>query len=104
MEVEIAYALPERQYLFTLEVVPGCTVEQALEQSTLSVQLPDLNWRAHTLGIFGKPATLTTILSPHDRIEIYRPLQADPKALRQQRVRRNRRAIAQQLQQRARKS
>jgi putative ubiquitin-RnfH superfamily antitoxin RatB of RatAB toxin-antitoxin module len=86
MQVEVVYALPDQQFIISLEVAPGCTVSQALEQAQLSNHLPDLHWQTAKMGIFSRPATMDTILAPFDRIEIYRSLLIDPKAARRAKV------------------
>lgn len=92
MRVEVVYALPERQSLVTLEVEEGCTVLQAARLSGLVEQYPELQWESIMLGVFGKrvekPAEV--FLREGDRVEIYRPLQIDPKAVRKQRAEKNR--------------
>lgn len=86
MQVEIVYALPTEQFVLTLEVAPGCCVLEALQQVQFSAAIPPLDWQTAQLGIFGKKVALSTVLVPYDRIEIYRPLQADPKTARRNRA------------------
>ena len=86
LRVELIYALPERQVIIEMEVMPGTTVGQAIDQSGIAQRGADMA-RA-TVGIFGKRVTRETVLTAGDRVEIYRPLTADPKALRRQRKRR----------------
>lgn len=78
--IEVAYALPDQQYLYAMEVPEGTTVEQAIQQSELLEEVPGLNYEK--VGIFYKPVKLDTVLKVGDRVEIYRPLIADPKARR----------------------
>lgn len=92
MRIEVAYALPEKQYLLTEEVQEGCTVGQALEASELLQELPDLN--IDKVGIFGRPVDKETILREGDRIEVYRPLKADPRDRRRKKVEDERRQQA----------
>ncbi|GAB6034458.1 RnfH family protein [Galenea microaerophila] len=80
--VEVVYALPDKQYLYEMEVPEGTTVEQAIQQSGILEEIPDLNYEK--VGIFYKPVKLDTVLKAGDRVEIYRPLIADPKARRRQ--------------------
>lgn len=93
--VEVVYALPGRQHLIALQVEEGCTVLAAAQRSGIAQAFAesdgnnrDIDWGAIVLGIFGKiveqPAQ--TLLREGDRIEIYRPLIADPKAARRQRA------------------
>jgi len=80
--VELVYALPDKQYFYEMEVPAGTTVEQAIQQSGILEEVPDLNYEK--VGIFYKPVKLDTVLKAGDRVEIYRPLIADPKARRRQ--------------------
>lgn len=79
IEVEIVYALPQHQFLRRITVPNGVTVEQAIALSEFSKLFPNINWVSQKIGIFGKLTTLDTVLQSNDRIEIYRPLQCDPK-------------------------
>jgi putative ubiquitin-RnfH superfamily antitoxin RatB of RatAB toxin-antitoxin module len=87
LNIEVVYALPERQVLLALEVEPGTTVHEALEQSGIRHHFPALDTTAGQLGIFGKRVKGSAVLRDGDRIEIYRPLNADPKDARRQRAR-----------------
>lgn len=84
--IEVAYALPERQTLLKLAVPGGTTVEQALAVSGILLLHPEIDLSQQRTGIFGKFVTCDHVLEPGDRIEIYRPLTADPKASRHARV------------------
>jgi len=86
IEVEVAYALPERQTLLRLNVPVGTTAEQAVQRSGLLARYPDLDLSANKLGIFAKVVPPQRELREGDRVEIYRPLIADPKAVRQKRA------------------
>ena len=88
LQIEIVYATPDEQVLLQLEVEPGTTIGQAIEQSGIESRCPGLNASAAPVGIFGKRARRDTPLKDGDRVEIYRPLVADPKAARRQRARR----------------
>ncbi len=88
MQVEVVYALPERQAVVQLEVPEGTTVYQAAVASKLADQFPDIDLETIPMGVFGvrvKTAT-TTILHPGDRVELYRSLIADPKENRRSRA------------------
>jgi putative ubiquitin-RnfH superfamily antitoxin RatB of RatAB toxin-antitoxin module len=87
INVEVVYALPERQILLALEVAPGTTVHEAIEQSGIVQHFPGLD-AGGRCGIFGKRVKRDAILKEGDRIEIYRPLIADPKDSRRRRARR----------------
>lgn len=82
--VEIAHALPGRQELRRVELPEGSTVEDALAASGLSEQFrkPD----SGRVGIYGKAVRTDAVLRDGDRVEIYRPLRADPKDLRRARA------------------
>ena len=91
--VEVAYALPDRQEIRQLKVQPGCTPLQAVLLSGIAQDFPGLDPDHADLGIFAKnldgktmPLPAEYRLQGGDRVEIYRPLQADPKLARQQRA------------------
>ena len=84
--VEVAYAEPGIQRLIPLMVDSGASAEQAIRQSGILTEFPQIDLGIHKIGIFGKHVTLHTPLRPRDRVEIYRPLIADPKAIRRQRA------------------
>lgn len=84
MRIEIAYALYEEQFLDVEEVAESTTVEQALEGSKMLQRFPDLN--TEKVGIFGKLVNHDQVLREGDRIEIYRPLKADPRDRRREKV------------------
>ena len=86
MLVEVAYALEKKQTLLELEVSEGTTLEQAVELSGIIDIYPQIDLTKDKTGIFGKIAKLDTILREKDRIEIYRPLIADPKQIRKERA------------------
>ena len=89
IQVEVAYALPERQRIVVLEVMPGCTAYEAVLQSGIIREFPDIDPAQADMGIFshnldGKslPLPKDYKLKAGDRVEIYRPLQLDPKQAR----------------------
>lgn len=84
--VEVAYALPEKQYLRHVTLEEGATVEQAIHASGLLALRTDIDLAKNKVGIYSRPVKLTDVLSDGDRVEIYRPLIADPKELRRQRA------------------
>jgi len=88
INVEVAYALPEKQVIRALNVDAGTTIGAAIVLSGIMMDFPELdNELEHAkVGIFGKIAAVTTVLSDGDRVEIYRPLIADPKEVRRQRA------------------
>ncbi|MFA7281686.1 MAG: RnfH family protein [Sterolibacterium sp.] len=92
LHIEVAYALPQQQELIRFELPAGSTLQQALEASGLLQKYPELDLAKNKFGIYGKLARLETPLRDHDRVEIYRPLLADPKETRKQRAAENKAA------------
>lgn len=82
MRVEIAYARPERQILETLDVPTGARVRDAVEQSGLCRRFPEIDLERDGAGVFGRRVSLDRELREGDRVEIYRPLEIDPKERR----------------------
>lgn len=86
LRVEVIYALPEKQVLIPLHLPPGSTVRDAVAASGLDQAYPDVDFSALKLGVWAKLVKPDTALRDHDRVEIYRPLIADPKEVRKQRA------------------
>ncbi|KFC79028.1 RnfH family protein [Buttiauxella agrestis] len=86
IKVEVVYALPEKQYLLKVRLAYGSTVEQAIAASGILELRTDIDLTKNKVGIFSRPVKLTDTLNDGDRVEIYRPLIADPKELRRQRA------------------
>jgi putative ubiquitin-RnfH superfamily antitoxin RatB of RatAB toxin-antitoxin module len=86
IRVEVAYALPERQSLLALDVPEGTTAMEAIARSEICERHPEIDLATAKVGIFGKLTKLDTPLRDHDRVEIYRPLIADPKEVRRARA------------------
>lgn len=84
--VEVAYALPDEQTLIELEVPADATVEAAIRRSGILERYPQIDLASDKVGIFGKMCKLDAELRHKDRIEIYRPLIADPKESRRQKA------------------
>jgi len=84
--IQICYARPDRQFLLDCVVAAGTTLLQAVQESGIVQQAPDIDVSVMKVGIYGKLKTLDTVLREHDRIEIYRPLIADPKDSRRRRA------------------
>ena len=93
IRVEVAYALPGKQVLLELEVEEGASVREAIERSGLLARFPGIELAHGRVGIFGKRGRLDAPLSDRDRVEIYRPLIADPKDARRERARRSPRRV-----------
>ena len=88
INVEVAYALPGKQIIRAVNVDGGTTIGAAIVQSGIMIDFPELDNELETskVGIFGKASTMTTVLADGDRVEIYRPLIADPKEVRRKRA------------------
>ena len=86
IQVEVVYARPERQEVIHLKLPAGSTIQQAIEASGLAQRYPELAAGGVKTGIYGKLAKADTALRSQDRVEIYRPLIADPKEVRKQRA------------------
>ncbi|NIF21048.1 MULTISPECIES: RnfH family protein [Pantoea] len=87
--VEVVYALPEKQYLQSVKLEQGSTVEQAIVASGLLRLRKDIDLSVNKVGIYSRPVKLSDVVEEGDRVEIYRPLIADPKELRRQRAERS---------------
>ncbi|MCU7944358.1 MAG: RnfH family protein [Candidatus Thiodiazotropha endolucinida] len=86
MIFEVAYGKLDEQALLSIESAEPLTAEQAIEASGILQMFPEIDLKANKIGIFGKAAKLDTVLSEGDRVEIYRPLIADPKEARKKRA------------------
>lgn len=84
--VEVAYALPHRQAVVCLQLPRGTTAMEAAQRSGIASQFDDVDLENATLGIFSQIVAHGHVLRDGDRVEIYRPLTADPKAVRQARA------------------
>ncbi|NOT14937.1 MAG: RnfH family protein [Methylotenera sp.] len=84
--VEIAYALPDTQLIIPLHVKAGVTAQEAIQASGMLKKFAEIDLNVNKIGIFGKLTKLDTPLRHLDRVEIYRPLIADPKEVRKQRA------------------
>lgn len=87
MQIEVAYAKPEEQVIVALEVGADTTVAEAIRQSGLLQRFPEIDLEtSNKVGIFGKVCGLEQTLKAGERVEIYRPLLADPKEARRNRA------------------
>lgn len=84
MRIELVHALPQRQERIVLDLAPGSTVLDAIEASGLLRRLAPIE--IGRIGIWGRPVSPDTRLRDRDRVEIYRPLIADPKKVRRERA------------------
>jgi len=86
VQVYVSYATPGDEFIHPMRVAPGTTIVQAIEGSGVLARFPEINLVTQPVGIYGKKKTLETVLRERDRIEIYRPLVADPKDSRRKRA------------------
>jgi putative ubiquitin-RnfH superfamily antitoxin RatB of RatAB toxin-antitoxin module len=86
IHIEVVYARSDRQKAVPLTLAEGATVQQAIERSGLLAEFPEIDLTRNKLGVWNKLAKPDQVLRDHDRIEIYRPLIADPKEVRKQRA------------------
>ena len=86
IKVSVCYAAPGQEWLQTLELPLGSTIEQAIVRSGVLDAIAGLDLATHPVGIYAKKKPLDTVLRAHDRVEIYRPLLADPKESRRKRA------------------
>lgn len=86
IQVEVVYALPNEQQLLKLKVPAGTTVSDAVRLSGLAEKYAEIDLEKGKFGIFGKLSKPDTVLREKDRVEIYRPLIADPKEVRRRRA------------------
>lgn len=86
VHVVVCYATPTQEFLRELVVEEGTTIGAAIEASGVLAAFPDINLVTQPVGIFAKKKTLDTVLRERDRVEIYRPLVADPKDSRRKRA------------------
>jgi len=84
--VTVVYATAERQVVQTTACVPGSTIESAIRACGILEQFPAIDLAHQAVGIFGERRSLATPVAAGDRIEIYRPLAADPKEARRRRA------------------
>jgi putative ubiquitin-RnfH superfamily antitoxin RatB of RatAB toxin-antitoxin module len=84
IDVEIVYALPDRQVLRRILIPDGSTVGDAIRASGLRAEFPEID--PTRVGIHGKPVPVDATLRDGDRVELYRPLRADPKEIRRTRA------------------
>ncbi len=81
---EVAFALPERQLLLPLTVPHGTTAIEVVRLSPVAAEFPDIDFSDPKLGVFSKPVSHDYVVREGDRVEVYRPLTADPKEVRRQ--------------------
>jgi putative ubiquitin-RnfH superfamily antitoxin RatB of RatAB toxin-antitoxin module len=86
LKVEVVYATPERQMSYMLELEEGATVGDAVARSGALAEFPEIDLTRNRVGIYGRLVTLGARLGDGDRVEILRPLVADPKEARRRRA------------------
>lgn len=86
IQIEVVYAKSERQEVVHVSLPAHSTVAQAIEGSGLLAKHPEIDMNKNKLGIYAKLVKADTVLRDRDRVEIYRPLIADPKEVRKQRA------------------
>ncbi len=84
--VEVAFGLPSEQVILPVELPAGATVRDAIEQSGILERFPEIDLAVNKVGIWDKVTTLDHEVADGDRVEIYRPLLADPKEVRRLRA------------------
>ena len=96
IEIEVAYAAPASQRIIAMRVAPGTSAWEALRQSGIAAQFPEIDLDTAAIGIFSRkldgkraPAPKDYTLKDRDRIEIYRPLRITPKEARKLRLQKN---------------
>ncbi|MAG76766.1 MAG: RnfH family protein [Colwelliaceae bacterium] len=86
IHIEVVYGTPTKQELLSVPVSPGTTVEQAIVESGIMELFPEIDLKKNKVGIWNRAAKLSEELQDLDRIEVYRPLIADPKEVRKRRA------------------
>ena len=86
LNIEVCYALAEKQLLIKVKLPAGSSLQQALEASGILLKHPGIDLKKNKFGVFAKLSKLDSVLRDKDRVEIYRPLIADPKEVRKQRA------------------
>ncbi|TAM43953.1 MAG: RnfH family protein [Gammaproteobacteria bacterium] len=87
MRVEVVYAASaDEQSVVAVELAAGATVENAIRASGLLLRYPEIDLTQNAVGIFGERVTLDRVVEDSERVEIYRPLVADPREARRRRA------------------
>ncbi|MBK1693791.1 RnfH family protein [Chromatium weissei] len=95
MKINVIYAQAKRQLWLDVDVPEGSTIQNAIDCSGILTQCPEIDLEQQKVGVFGKVSPLNTVLADGDRIEIYRALIADPKAIKKRANTENASAAAQ---------
>ena len=86
IDIEVVYGIPTKQVLLSVSVPEGSSIEECLKLSEITKYFPEIIINEAKVGIFSHLEKLSTIIKEWDRIEIYRPLIADPKEMRKLRA------------------
>lgn len=86
ISVEVVYARPDQQVILPVQLPAGATVEEAIRRSGILERFPEIDLGRNKVGIWSRLTKLDTPLRDRDRVEIYRPLIADPKEVRRKRA------------------
>ena len=86
LHIEVVYGVPNKQELLSVVVAENTTVEQAIIESGILTLFPDIDLSVNKVGVWNRTVKLSEVLRDTDRIEIYRPLVADPKEVRKRRA------------------
>jgi uncharacterized protein len=86
LRIEVVYALPDAQYVLSVNLAPGATVADAIAACGIRMERPEIDLPRQAVGIFGRRVTLDHALAQGDRVEIYRRLVVDPKTSRRRRA------------------
>ncbi|MGH8657293.1 MAG: RnfH family protein [Gammaproteobacteria bacterium] len=86
ISVQLAYARADTSALITVRISRGASIAEAIERSGFLERFPEIDLAINRVGVFGRLTTLTACARAGDRIEIYRPLLADPKEMRRRRT------------------
>ena len=89
IHVQVCFAKPQTCLLEELVLPAGATLLDAIRKSGIVMRCPEVDLSTYRVGIYGKLKSLDTVLRDRDRVEIYRPLQADPKDSRRKRAGKN---------------
>ena len=81
MNIGVAYVTPVHKIWLKMEMPDDCTVREAIERSGILNQFPEILLEDQKVGVFGRIVKLDSHLSEGDRVEIYRPITADPDAI-----------------------
>lgn len=86
ISIDVCYALPDRQVLRQVQLDSPATIDEVIAASGLAAEFPEIDLTTNKVGIFGKRLAPDAVLNNGDRVEIYRPLVADPKESRRRRA------------------